>query len=59
MAAEPVVLPDGTDLRVTASAGAACFPKDGDSVKRLMLLADQALYRAKAEGRNCARANDQ
>jgi two-component system cell cycle response regulator len=55
MAAKPVVLPDGRELAVTLSAGSACFPKDADGVKRLALVADQALYRAKAEGRNCAR----
>lgn len=50
----PVVLPDGRNLKVTLSAGSACFPKDADSVKRLVVVADQALYRAKAEGRNRA-----
>jgi diguanylate cyclase (GGDEF)-like protein len=54
--AEPVVLPDGLNLSVTASAGSACFPNDGETSKRLILVADQALYRAKADGRNCARA---
>jgi len=56
MSAEPIVLPDGTSIVVTSSAGSACFPGDGETVKRLVLVADQALYRAKAEGRNCARA---
>jgi diguanylate cyclase (GGDEF)-like protein len=56
MSAEPIVLPDGTSIAVTLSAGSACFPGDGETVKRLVLVADQALYRAKAEGRNCARA---
>jgi diguanylate cyclase (GGDEF)-like protein len=56
MSAEPVVLLDGTSIAVTLSAGSACFPGDGETVKRLVLVADQALYRAKAEGRNCARA---
>ncbi|MGC4072336.1 MAG: diguanylate cyclase [Nibricoccus sp.] len=56
MSAEPVMLPDGFLLKVTLSAGAACFPNDGESAKRLVFVADQALYRAKGEGRNRARA---
>ncbi len=40
-------------LRLTASIGVACFPLPGvDSVEELFALADEALYRAKAGGRN-------
>ncbi|WP_158234182.1 sensor domain-containing diguanylate cyclase [Oceaniglobus indicus] len=43
----------GTVLpRITASAGVAAFPEDGDKVDRLMKVADEALYRAKEQGRN-------
>ncbi len=40
------------DVDVTLSAGFACCPDDGASVSALFGLADQALLRAKAEGRN-------
>ena len=46
-----VVLPDGTEIRVTASFGAAAFP---DVPERDLLLqaADSALYQAKRGGKN-------
>lgn len=40
------------DVDVTMSAGFACCPDHGASVSELFGLADQALLRAKAEGRN-------
>jgi diguanylate cyclase (GGDEF)-like protein len=40
-------------VRVTASIGVAAFPREGmTNVERLIDLADEALYRAKSEGRN-------
>jgi diguanylate cyclase (GGDEF)-like protein len=42
---------EGTDFRVTFSAGIAAFPPFGDAT-RLSEAADKALYRAKQEGRN-------
>jgi len=46
----------GSDLRLTASVGVATYPSPGlDSVEDLLAKADQALYRAKAEGRNRVR----
>jgi len=49
--ARVVVLPDGTEIRVTASFGAAAFP---DVPERDLLLqaADSALYQAKRGGKN-------
>jgi len=40
-----------TDLKVTFSAGIVCF-KEGDTSEALVKLADDALYRAKRDGRN-------
>lgn len=46
----------GSDLRLTASIGVASYPSPGlETVEDLLAKADQALYRAKAEGRNRVR----
>jgi diguanylate cyclase (GGDEF)-like protein len=37
---------------LTISVGIACFPGDGDEVDVLVKTADEALYQAKAEGKN-------
>ena len=39
-------------LSVTASIGVASFPDDGQSLDEVVHAADQAMYRAKAEGRD-------
>ena len=54
MPQEPIVLANGTEVRVTLSAGCASVPRDADSPKALIHAADQALYRAKSAGRNRA-----
>jgi len=41
--------PDG---KVTVSLGVVTFPQDGSTRGTLMQRADQALYRAKQDGRN-------
>ncbi len=46
---------DGHTITTTISVGVATFPQDGDSMEALIEAADQALYRAKAAGRNCVR----
>jgi diguanylate cyclase (GGDEF)-like protein len=43
---------DGVELKVTLSIGVAAFPDDGASPEALFRAADQALYRAKAAGKN-------
>jgi len=43
---------DGQAAHVTASIGVAVFPGDGDDTEALLGFADEAMYRAKAEGKN-------
>jgi diguanylate cyclase (GGDEF)-like protein len=43
------------EVLATASLGVAMAPEDGDTPERLLKCADLALYKAKADGRNCAR----
>jgi diguanylate cyclase (GGDEF)-like protein len=43
------------DIVITASIGVAIAPEDGSSPERLLKSADLALYRSKADGRNCIR----
>ena len=44
--------------RVSASVGIAVYPRDGLTVEELMKKADNAMYAAKASGRNCWRFFD-
>jgi diguanylate cyclase (GGDEF)-like protein len=41
----------GSDVAVTASAGVACYPGDGQDGTELIARADEALYQVKATGR--------
>jgi len=50
----PITLNE-TQLRITASAGIAIAPNDSDNAETLIKNADLALYKAKAQGRNCFR----
>jgi diguanylate cyclase (GGDEF)-like protein/PAS domain S-box-containing protein len=50
----PIQLRDHTII-ATVSVGIALAPEDGINPERLLKSADLALYRAKAEGRNCIR----
>ncbi|HEV2511744.1 MAG TPA: GGDEF domain-containing protein [Bosea sp. (in: a-proteobacteria)] len=52
IAEQAIMLDDGTELLVTASFGVATGRRDGLGWKMLIEAADQALYTAKAEGRN-------
>ena len=49
---------DGSDTYVTWSCGIATYPKDGADGNTLIKNADIAMYRAKAQGRNCAVSYD-
>jgi diguanylate cyclase (GGDEF)-like protein len=52
LAEQAITLADGTALRVTASFGVATGRRGGADWEALIDAADQALYAAKAEGRN-------
>jgi hypothetical protein len=43
---------DGNLPRITISVGVAAFPQSGDSPQTVFKAADEALYRAKENGRN-------
>ncbi len=45
----------GTIVNITTSAGVSIFPDHGKDAETLMKSADQALYKAKAAGRNTYR----
>lgn len=50
----PVLYRD-QEIYATVSAGIGVFPQDGQTRDTLLQEADQALYTAKADGRNCVR----
>ena len=52
--AEPMRLKEH-ELFTTVSIGVALAPADGDTPERLLKSADLAVYKAKADGRNCVR----
>lgn len=52
IAEQAIALDEGTEVLVTASFGVATGRRDGHGWKTLIEAADQALYMAKAEGRN-------
>jgi diguanylate cyclase (GGDEF)-like protein len=44
---------DGISLEPTISIGVACYPESGYELLDLISRSDKALYRAKAQGKNC------
>jgi diguanylate cyclase (GGDEF)-like protein len=44
---------DGISLEPTISIGVACYPESGHELLDLISRSDKALYRAKAQGKNC------
>ena len=44
---------ENEELFISASMGIACSPNDGESTEQLLKAADQAMYKAKSNGRNC------
>lgn len=46
---------DGHEILISASVGIALFPNDASCPDQLLMQADIAMYRAKAEGRSCYR----
>jgi len=53
---------DGTTADVdglSVSIGVAVHPAAGDTLEKLLLAADTALYRAKSAGRNCVISSTQ
>ena len=55
--AEPYDL-EGATLRVTASIGVALFPSVDNTPEEIITAADQAMYQAKAAGRNTVKLAD-
>lgn len=41
------------EFYITCTAGVSCYPKDTEDYNELLAMADKALYRGKAKGRNC------
>ncbi|MCD7060568.1 GGDEF domain-containing protein [Pelagibacterium xiamenense] len=57
MRSVPITLDDDRELAVTMSIGTAII-QSGDTIETATAMADAALYRAKAEGRDCVIAYD-
>jgi len=47
----PVKLPEGGEVKITASCGTAVFPDDGSDMDELLLRADERMYKQKSSKR--------
>lgn len=54
-ALEPGVQINGQELSISASAGLALYPNDGESLEALLMCAETAMYQVKQQGRNSFR----
>jgi diguanylate cyclase (GGDEF)-like protein/PAS domain S-box-containing protein len=57
VAANRVRQENGESISVSASLGVASYPAQGSSLEAVLAAADQALYKAKADGRNRVRGS--
>ena len=57
IASSPLLSPDGTEVRMTLSAGIASL-NPGETQNQLFERADEALYLAKSKGRNRAQLSE-
>jgi len=53
------IVHEGQELRITFTAGVATFPVHGRSLEEMIKAADDALYKAKRQGRNVVVAPDE
>jgi diguanylate cyclase (GGDEF)-like protein len=53
IAQSPFNLPDSRQVAITLSLGVATFPDDGRTLEAIIAAADNAMYQAKHNGRNC------
>lgn len=51
--AKIIIQHEGKDLQVTISSGVASYSNHGKEAEEIIIKADEALYRAKSQGRNC------
>lgn len=58
VANQPIMLKNGKMTELTVSVGVATFPDDATTQGKLVDTTDQAMYLAKAAGRNCVRRPD-
>ena len=52
IAAHRFLAAEGLDVRITASFGIASYPQDAADKRALLHLADESMYRSKADGKN-------
>lgn len=53
LTSQVLTAPDGTTVRATTSIGIACYPNHAGNPHDLFLMADNMMYKAKRQGKNC------